>query len=85
MIDFRVKGQELLQEWQFYKAAKPREHVFDIQHDKDDLSKWATHLQHNLLWESDLEQIAECCHQFENRLEQFKDKIVLELLTGGAA
>lgn len=85
MTDFKVKGQDLLQEWQLYKSARPKEHAIDIQTDKDELSKWATHLQNNLLWEGDLTRIAESCHQFERRLEQFKTKIVIELLTGGAA
>lgn len=85
MIDFRSRGQDLLQEWQLYKVARPKEHVLDIQQDKDDLSTWANHLQHNLLWEGDVNRIAESCHLFESKLKQFKDKIVIELLTGGAA
>ena len=85
MTDYRVKGQDLLQEWRLYKSARPKEHALDIQSDKDELAKWATNLQTILLWEGDVNRIAECCYQFENRLAQFKDKIVIELLTGGAA
>jgi alpha/beta superfamily hydrolase len=85
MTDVKVFGQDLLREWYLYKGARPKEHVLDIQHDKDDLERWAKQLQTNLLWEGDLNTIAECCHQFETRLERFKDKIVIELLTGGAA
>lgn len=85
MTDVKVFGQDLLREWYLYKGARPKEHVLDIQHDKDDLERWAKQLQTNLLWEGDLTVIAECCYQFETRLERFKDKIVIELLTGGAA
>ena len=85
MIDYRIRSQDLLKEWYFYKSARPRDHVFDIQRDKDDLQRWANNLQTILLWEGDDNRIAEACHQFEYRLDVFKDKIVIELLTGGAA
>lgn len=85
MIDFRVRGQELLKDWQMYKSARPRDNVFDIQRDKDELQRWANFLQSTLLWESDDNRIAEACYQFEHKLTPFKDKIVIELLTGGSA
>lgn len=85
VIDCRAQGQELLKEWYLYRSARPREHVFDIQRDKDDLAQWAGVLQTTLLWESDETRIAESCHQFELRLNSFKEKIVIELLTGGLA
>ena len=85
VIDFRSHGRELLEEWHLYKSARPKDHIFDIQSDKDDLQKWATLLQNNLLWETSENRIAESCHQFESRLESFKEKIVIELLTGGSA
>ena len=84
MIDPINHGQDLLKEWNLYKTARPREHVFDIQRDKDELAKWATLLQFNLMWEQDYNRVAEVCHQFESRLTTFKDKIVIELLTGGS-
>ena len=85
MIDTRAHGQDLLREWYVYRSARPREHVFDIQSDKDNLTLWANNLQTTLLWESNENVIAESCYQFETRLESFKEKIVVELLTGGAA
>ena len=85
MTDVKVYGQDLLREWYLYKGARPKDHVLDIQHDKDELERWAKLLQTNLLWEGDLRVIGECCCQFETRLSSFKDKIVIELLTGGAA
>ena len=50
-IDCKTKSQQLLEEWQFYKSAKPKSHVFDIQSEKDHLQKWANMLQTSLLWE----------------------------------
>lgn len=85
MMDIRAHGHELLDEWYLYRSARPREHVFDIQNDKDNLTQWANHLQSTLLWESDPRVMAETCCQFQSRLESFKHKIVVELLTGGAA
>jgi len=85
VTDFRSHGQDLLREWYLYKSARPKDHVFDIQRDKDELQRWASLLQVTLLWDADEDRIAEACYQFENRLERFKDKIVIELLTGGAA
>ena len=85
MIDPINYGQDLLREWNLYRLARPREHVFDIQSDKDELAKWANLLQHNLMWEQDYARVAEVCYQFESRLTTFKDKIVIELLTGGSA
>lgn len=85
MTDFVTQGQELLREWYLYKSARPKDHVIDIQRDKDDLQKWAGLLQTTLLWEADPNRIAEACYQFEIRLESFKQKIVIEILTGGSA
>lgn len=85
MIDHRTRGQELLKEWQLYKTARPRVHVFDIQTDKDELARWANLLQFALLWDEDDNRIAENCYQFGYRLESFKEKIVIEILTRGAA
>lgn len=84
-VDVRSAGQELLKEWYLYKSARPRAHVFDIQRDKDELTQWAGILQTTLLWEADENRIAEACHQFGLRLTTFKEKIVIELLTGGPA
>ena len=85
MEDPRATAQALLDEWNCYRSARPREHVLDIQYDKDQLTKWATALQRTMLWSTSDNELAEACYQFEHRLNQFKDKIVIELLTGGAA
>lgn len=85
MIDVHVRGQRLLEDWQVYKTAKPRTHVLDIQRDKDMLASSALELQSNLLWKDDLTELEKNCQRFETMLTEFKDKIVLELLTNGTA
>jgi len=82
--DFNAWGRDLLQEWQAYRSARPRDHVLDIQSLKDQMEHWAQHLSYNLMWESDPVRVAECCYQFDQRLSQYKDKIVVELLRGGS-
>lgn len=85
MTDLVSHGQDLLKEWYLYRSARPKAHVVDIQRDKDDLQQWASFLQTTLLWEDDSTRITEACYQFESRLKIFKEKIVVELLTGGSA
>ncbi len=76
----RAKAQILLDDWYEYKSAKPMDHVFDIQEDKDELQQSAYILKQLLLWSDDLERIADISHIFENKLQQFKEKIIIELL-----
>lgn len=85
MMDYVTHGQDLLRDWYLYRSARPKEHVLDIQKDKDDLQRWASLLQTTLLWEADATRIAETCNQFESRLKSFKEKIVIEILKGGSA
>ena len=82
--DFKAKGQTLLQEWYFYKSSRPKGHAIDIQTDKDDLQQYANLLQTALLWETNGNKIVKICHQFEYKLTQFKEKVVIELLTNGS-
>jgi len=84
MTDPRATARELLDEWNRYKVAKPRNHALDIQYEKDQLSKWAELLHRNMLWGTDLIEITENCHQFQTRLSRFKDNIIIELLTHGS-
>ena len=82
-MDFQTRARELLDEWELYRKARPREHVLSIQFDKDQMSTWAVHLRRAMMWGS-ANEVAEACHQFEQRLTQFKDNIVIELLTNGS-
>jgi hypothetical protein len=85
MLDPVTKAGLLLDEWYICRNARPRQHVLDIQVDKDEVSKWADHLYKTMMWSSDPNEIAECCYQFESRFNAFKDKILIELLTNGSA
>lgn len=79
-IDSRAKAQILLDDWYEYKSAKPMDHVFDIQEDKDELQQWAYILKQLLVWSDDVKRIADISHIFENKLQKFKEKIIIELL-----
>jgi hypothetical protein len=85
MTDPKATARELLNEWNRYKVAKPRNHALDIQYEKDQLSRWAETLRGNMLWSTDLTEITENCYQFQTRLSRFKDNIIIELLTNGSA
>jgi hypothetical protein len=78
--DYKVNSQHLLNEWYYYKSAKPKGHIFDIQADKDDLQQWATLLQTFLLCSDNITTIAKICFIFENKLQKFKENIIIELL-----
>lgn len=84
-MDWQSRARELLNDWESYRCARPREHVWDIQAEKDQISIWASRLHDHMLWSDNLNELAEACYQFESKLNTFKDKIVLELLTNGAA
>lgn len=77
------RARSLLEDWERCRYAKPRGDVVDLQIDKDQLQRWAGNLRYNLLWSQDLGEMAESCHQFEHRLHNYKEKIIIEILTHG--
>lgn len=84
MLDaFKAKGRLLLDEWQLYKSARPKDHVFDIQLDKDNLQQTAYLLQSAVFWGKNPNKIKELCEIFENKLYNFKEKVIVELLKSG--
>jgi len=83
MIDFRERAQQLLDEFNLCIQARPKHNAVDVQLEKDSVAKWAYHLNHQLGWGSDHE-IAEACHQLEPRLQQLKEKLVMEILQNGS-
>ena len=78
--DFKTVSQQLLNEWYYYKTARPKDHIFDIQSEKDDLQHWATLLQTFLLCSNDTALVTKICIMFEGKLRKFKEKIIIELL-----
>jgi hypothetical protein len=80
VIDWKIRANELLAEFDMCCRARPMNNAVEVQIAKDSVAKWADHLNRQRAWGSDLE-IAEACHQLEPRLNQLKEKIVLEVLT----
>lgn len=85
MIEIEIRARALLETWEISRLAKPREHVLDIQLDKDHITLSADLLCKNLLWCKDTNHLTEMCDEFELLLTQFNDKILIELLIGGTA
>ena len=82
MIDWKVRADELLAEYDLVIVAKPKSNAVDIQLEKDVVSKWAYHLATQRSWGTETE-IAEACHQLETRLRSLKQKVVFEILKHG--
>ena len=82
MIDWKVRGHELIEEFNQCIRAKPKHDAINIQLEKDAVSKWAVHLNNQLGWGTDNE-IAEACNQLEPRLTELKKKLIIEILTNG--
>jgi hypothetical protein len=83
MIDFRERAQQLLDEFNLCIQARPKHNAVDVQLEKDSVSKWAVNLNNQLGWGTENE-IAEACHQLEPRLQQLKEKLVMEILQNGS-
>lgn len=80
MIDWKIRADELLTEFDMCMKAKTKHNIVEVQIAKDSVAKWAHHLNTQRSWGTDNE-IAEACHQLEPRLKQLKEKIVIEVLT----
>ncbi len=74
---------KLLEEWFVCVKAKPKSNAVDIQLDKDVLEPWAAYLDKQLAWGNDDVKLQELCYQFESRLKELKEKIVIEVLQNG--
>lgn len=81
MIDWKVRAEELLEEYNLCCRARPHDNAVDIQIEKDSCAKWASHLATQRSWASDHE-IAEACNQFEPRLKRLKEKVIIDILNG---
>lgn len=82
MTDWRQRADELLREFDLCCKAKPKHDAINIQLEKDAVSRWAVHLNNQRGWGTDNE-IAEACLQLEPRLQQLKEKLVMEILQHG--
>ena len=83
MIDWKSYADELIEEYILCCKAKPKHDAVNIQIEKDLCGKWASHLAVQRSWGTETE-MAEACHQLENRLTKLKEKLVMEILTNGS-
>lgn len=83
-MDFKQRAQDLLDEWNVVKDARAKHDAINLQLEKDWLERWAYVLQSKLLWSDDINEIAETVHQFENRLNAHKEKVIIEILRNGS-
>ena len=82
MMDWKSRATELLAEFDLCCRAKPRQDAVDVQIEKDNVAKFAHHLNTQRSWGTDNE-IAEACYQLEPRLKQLKEKVVMDILKNG--
>jgi hypothetical protein len=82
-MDWKLRADELLQEYNACCLARPKHGAVDVQLEKDSVGKWASYLATQRSWGTDTD-IAEACYQLEPRLQQLKEKLVIEILHHGS-
>jgi len=82
-MNYKEHATHLLQDWQLCVNAKPKHDAIDIQLEKDRCEEWAIQLMTVLMWGAPNE-LAKTCYQFEYRLKNLKEKIIIEVLTNGS-
>jgi hypothetical protein len=82
VIDSKEQAKILLDDWEKCRNARPRANAADVQISKDQLENKARRLGWMLTW--DRTQLDENCKIFAQELEQYKKKVVLEILRHGA-
>jgi len=82
-MDHRARADQLIEDFNLCMQARPRGNAIEVQMEKDACAKWAYHLATQRSWGSDLE-VAEACNQLEPRLQQLKNKVIIEILKHGA-
>jgi hypothetical protein len=83
MINPTQRAEELLHEWNQCKNARPRGDAINLQIERDDLEKWARQLSYYAMWQGDEIHTIETIYQFESRLNSYKQKVIIEILTHG--
>ena len=81
-MNFKEHADSLIEEYNLCCRSRPRHNAVDIQLLKDSVGKWASHLATQRSWGTDNE-IAEACYQFEPRLRELKEQVIIEVLTNG--
>ncbi len=83
MIDHRARAEKLLEDFNLCMRARPRGNAAAVQLEKDTVAHWATYLNRQLAWGSDVE-ISEACNQLQSRLQSLQEKLIIEILTNGS-
>lgn len=86
MIDFHIWSESLLEEWEQVRNCRPKTDLVssvDLECLKTNIDEWAVLLRRYRLDKSDSVGLAETCHQFENRLKKYKERVVIEVLHHG--
>ena len=81
VINVKEHAKLLLDDWEKCRNARPRANAADVQIFKDQLETRARRLGWMLTW--DQTQLDENCKNFARELEQYKKKVVLEILQHG--
>ena len=82
VIDKNKIALQLINDWFECKNIKPFGNAADIQLDKDRLEKQAKQVWYSMLGGDP--QLHDLCKQFESELQQYKRKVVLEVLQNGS-
>jgi hypothetical protein len=82
MTDWKLRADELIEEYNLCCRARPKQNAVDIQILKDQVGIWASNLATQRSWGTDAE-IAAACYQLEPRLKQLKESVVIEVLKNG--
>jgi hypothetical protein len=82
-MTYKEHANQLIQDWQLCVSAKPKHDAVDIQLEKDRCEEWAIQLMTISMWGTP-NDLVEACYQFEYRIKNLKEKIIIEVLTNGS-
>jgi len=83
-MTIQQRGEQLLEEWTLCKNAKPKSDAINLQIERDALEHWANYMSRNLSWNPTHNDTAESIYQFESRLNSYREKVIVEILTHGS-
>lgn len=75
------KAQRLLEEWHRFRLSGACSLIFEIQEKKDRLENLALRLSAELYC-AESDDLDQACLQFESELDQLKQKVYVDLITG---
>lgn len=78
----RISG--LLDEWSSVRTIKPRHDAFKWQSERDWLDRHAQNLHQHFLFDEDESGVMHAMRQFEEKLENYKNSIIHDVLKYGS-